>query len=336
MKHYQQLTIEEREAILAGLWRGQSLREIAQLIRRSPSTVSREISRNRPSVFRRYTPRLANARAKATARLRGKRHRLKDPLIQQYVIEGLRDDRSPEQIAGRLRTDHPGQTVSHEAIYQFIYAQYHRGGYGSCHGVDLRGLLPRAHRVRTRKYLPFPSDQGRIIGRISIDQRPAEVNERRHIGHWEGDSMVSRKSLVGLNTLVERVSGILLLSRITNSTARETARVVIRRLKQIPRTLRQTCTLDNGHENADHRQIANALKMTIYFAHPYHSWERGTNENTNGLVRRYLPKGTDFATVSDAEIARIEEKLNNRPRKRLGYQTPREVFNRRVALKGGM
>ena len=166
-----------------------------------------------------------------------------------------------------------------------------------------------------------------------IDDRPPEVAERIIAGHWEGDSMVSRQSLVGLNTLVERVTGLVLITKIANTTAGETVRAVTGRLRSLPKQMRQTMTVDNGHENASHEQIARALSLKIYFAHPYHSWERGTNENTNGLIRWYLPKKTDFATISDERIREIEHRLNTRPRKRLGWKTPLEVFNQRVALE---
>ena len=145
--------------------------------------------------------------------------------------------------------------------------------------------------------------------------------------------MVSRQSRAGLNTLVERVTGLVLITKIMNTTATETTRVVTSRLSEVPRKLRQTMTVDNGHENANHKQMSAALSMHIYFAHPYHSWERGTNENTNGLIRWYFPKKTDFATISDEQIHEVEHRLNTRPRKRLGWRTPLEVFTQRVALE---
>lgn len=146
----------------------------------------------------------------------------------------------------------------------------------------------------------------------------------------------SRQSLAGLNTLVERVSGLVHITKIADSTKAETTRAVLQRLNYHASRLRQTLTLDNGHENAGHKDMTHHLGMAVYFAHPYHSWERGTNENTNGLIRHYLPKGTDFATVSAETIDRIERALNSRPRKRLGWKTPNEVFNHPVALKSGI
>ncbi len=169
---------------------------------------------------------------------------------------------------------------------------------------------------------------------VSIEKRPKEVEKRKTIGHWEGDSIVSRKSKVGLNTLVERKTGLVLISKIRNGTAEETSRAVIKRFESIPSPYRRTLTVDNGSENADWETIEESLHMKTYFAHAYCSGERGTNENTNGLIRWYFPKGTDFATISDDDIIRVENALNSRPRKRLGWKTPLEAFRAGVALTG--
>ena len=309
-----------------GMWEGKSLRMIAFELGRAPSTLSRELARNYPEERRRYAPRLAQERARECIRSRGVRPRLKYVFTRDYVHRKLAAGYSPEQIAGRLAVDHDCH-ISPEAIYQYIYTQYARGGYGTCVGADLRIYLKRRHKVRHRKHIPYALERGCIRNRISIDERPEAVARRREPGHWEGDSMVSRKSTEGLNTLVERTSGLVLISKINDSTAEATTRAVVRKLARIPQRLRRTLTLDNGHENAGHETIATRLTTNIYFAHPYHSWERGTNENTNGLIRHYLPKGTDFATISESVIRTIERRLNTRPRKRLGWRTPLEVFN---------
>ena len=333
MKHYQQLTIEEREKIHWGLWQAKTIRQIAFDLDRSPSTISRELRRNFPKCRMVYTPRLAQERAQATIKKRGQRPRLKSTVIRDYVKDKLTNsDWSPEQIAGTLPFDYPRLTVSPEAIYQYISSQYTRGGYGHCIGQDLRIYLKRKHRVRRRKLVPFKEEKG-IKNRVSIDQRPIAVSQRIEAGHWEGDSIVSRKSLVGLNTLVERVSGLVKISKINNGTGVETTKAVIGSLKIMPRSMKKTLTVDNGGENAGHQEISNQLDISVYFAHPYHSWERGINENTNGLIRHYFPKGTDFATIPNKRIQEVEKKLNTRPRKRLGYKTPQEVFNNCVALK---
>lgn len=337
MAHYQQLSIEEREQIHAGLWAGRSLREIGRELGRHPSTISRELQRNINGAQRRYVPRLAHERAAASIQTRGHRPRLKNAAIRAYAITKLKEsDYSPEQIAGTLPSAHPGQSISPEAIYQFVYAQYRRHGWGACIGEDLRMCLKRRHQVRHPKIVPFHEPAGPLKNRVFIDERPVEVAERVVPGHWEGDSMVSRQSLVGLNTLVERVTGLVFITKIKDTTAGETMRAMTKRFTAVPQQMRKTMTVDNGHENANHEQTAKALSLKIYFAHPYHSWERGTNENTNGLIRWYLPKRTDFATIPDERIREIEHRLNTRPRKRLGWETPLEAFTRSVALKGGI
>ena len=321
---YKHFSIVEREKLQDGLWAKRSIRSIAQELGRSPSSVSREIRKNLPPERHIYTPRLAQERALIHRTHRGRTECLKNDTIRGYVHIKLKEGFSPEQIAGRMRLE-LHERISHEAIYQYIYAQWKNGD------TDWRRYLKRRHKLRhkkgERRYQRLTRPDG-----MSIDNRPHEVSTRRIFGHWEGDSMVSRKSTVGLNTLVERKTGLVFISRIRNGTAQETSMSVCRRLAVLPPQLRRTLTLDNGSENAGHQTIEERLGTHVYYAHPYHSWERDTNENTNGLIRWYLPKGTDFATVSDEEIARIEWALNNRPRKRLGWRTPLEVWG--VALRG--
>lgn len=329
-KKYKQLSIEEREIIQIGVWEKKSIRAIAKKLNRSPATISRELKRNCPPQKRRYTPRLAQEKAKYQIQKRAGRYRLKNPKIREYVIAKLKDNYSPEQIAGRLSVDHPKLKISYEAIYQYIYSQYHRQGYGNCIGDDLRIYLKRRHKVRHRKYVPFRPKRLKIKGAISINERPKSVDLRKIIGHWEGDSIVSRQSRAGLNTLVERKSGLVFISKIMNGKAEATTKAVIKRFEELPLNKRQSLTLDNGSENAGHKTITEKLGIKCYFANPYHSWERGTNENTNGLIRYYLPKKTDFRFVTNEQIQQIENILNNRPRKRFNWLTPLEVFNGRV------
>lgn len=328
------LSIEEREAIQAGLWDKRSIRDIAREINRAPSTISREICRNAVGLKPKYIPRLAQERVKERVLNRGRRERLKNEETRDYVRSMLKSHYSPEQIAGRIAIDIPGAKISYEAIYKYIYAQYHRDGYGRCTGEDLRIYLKRHHKTRHPKYTPFRPQRLRIIDAVSISERPEVVELRKKLGHWEGDSVVSRQSKYGLNTLVERKSGLVFITKIKNGKAEETAQAVITRLSVLPKAKRQTLTLDNGPENAGHKIITAALKTRCYFARPYHSWERGTNENTNGLIRYYFPKKTDFAKISEGQIKRVETILNNRPRKRLQWLTPLEAFSgQSVALK---
>ncbi|MDP3899951.1 MAG: IS30 family transposase, partial [bacterium] len=207
-KIYKQLSIEEREIIQLGVWAKKPIRIMAQELGRSASTVSRELRRNCPRIKRVYLPRLAEARAKSRIMKRGKRERLKNERIRDYVKTMLRNNYSPEQIAGRIGFDLPGQTISYEAIYNYIYAQYHRGGYGKCVGDDLRIYLKRRHKTRHPKHIPFRPQRLKITDAISISERPIEIELRRELGHWEGDSIVSKQSKYGLNTLVERKSGL--------------------------------------------------------------------------------------------------------------------------------
>jgi len=332
---YKQLNIEEREAIQEGLWSGKSIRYIAESLGRSPATISREIARNGFASGTRYRPRLAQSRFQTRIIKRGQRERLKNEQIRNYVTTQLKSGYSPEQIAGRLTVDYPEFKISYESIYKYIYAQYHRNGYGRCIGDDLRIYLKRRHKTRYSKHIPFRPQRLRIVDAISISERPKEIDMRLSLGHWEGDSVISRQSKDGLNTLVERKSGILFITKIKNRTASETSQAVINRLAVLPPRKIRTLTLDNGSENAGHKIITEKLGTKCYFARPYHSWERGTNENTNGLIRYYFPKKTDFAKVSEEQIKQVEDILNNRPRKRLNWLTPIEVFyGASVALKG--
>src|SRR3989344_1685307 len=330
---YRHFSIEERERIQESLWDKESVRAIARKLKRSPSTVSREINRNIPSSRRQYAPRLANARALEHRTHRGRTERLKNEIIRTYVHEHLIGGWSPEQIAGTLPSDHPGKTISHEAIYQYIYAQFHRGGYGRLLGEDLRKYLKRGHKRR----IPRGARRGKRIrppSKPSIEDRPREVERRKIPGHWESDSIESFNHRTGLNTLVERKTGLVLITRLKEKTSEATARAIVERLASVPTALRRTITFDNGSENWMFAEIHSLLGIDPFFAHAYCSWERGTNENTNGLIRWYFPKGTDFNTITDEEIARVELALNTRPRKRLGWQTPLAVFNASVALRG--
>jgi transposase, IS30 family len=330
---FKQLTIEEREIIQEMWWKKESVREIARRLSRSPSSISRELKKNFP-LKKRYTPRLAHERALKNRTRRGRTLRLKNQFIRRQTIDWLKEGYSPEQISGRLKLEY-SESISHEAIYQYIYSQVHREGYGYMkHGYhDLRQYLKRRHKRRQKKGMRKSEKVPKFNG-ISIEKRPKEVEKRKTIGHWEGDSIVSRKSTIGLNTLVERKTGLVFISKIKNGTAQETSKAVIKRFESIPSPHRRTLTIDNGSENADWETIEESLHMKTYFAHAYCSGERGTNENTNGLIRWYFPKGTDFATISDDDIIRVENALNGRPRKRLGWKTPLEAFKAGVAIEG--
>lgn len=331
---FNHFSIEEREKIQELLWQKASIRVIAGAINRSPSSVSREIKRNIP-LQRRYTPRLANERAVTKRSSRGRKLRLKNNLVRRYVVTKLKAGWSPEQIAGRLKIDQPRESISHEAIYQYIYSHVHRNGWGEVkrYYQDLRPYLKRRHKRRGQRGMRGVQRVLKPQGR-SIEERPKSIELRRQIGHWEGDSIESLAHRPGLNTLVERKSGLVFISKLSARTAVVTSNVVIARLSTLPPAARLTLTVDNGAENQDWQRLEEILDLDCFHAHPYCSGERGTNENTNGLIRWYYPKRTDFATISETEIRAVEEALNNRPRERLGWRTPLEVFNASVALTG--
>jgi transposase, IS30 family len=326
-KPYKQLTQSEREHIAQLLAEGKSLGKIAQAIGRDKSTISREVTRNSASEYRRYTPCRAHARACERKITANTHERLKNDFIRQYVRDGLEQGWSPEQISGRIRIDHPRHSINHEAIYQYIYHPQNPNR------LEMINLLRRAHKKRRAKGIGRKERKTKIPNRIPIDARPKSVENRRRYGHWEGDSLISRKSKAALNTLTERKSRLVLITKLPRKGAAETNQAIIKRLKKLPSKGRQTLTLDNGTENANHEKLSAKLGIKCYFAHPYSSWERGTNENLNGLIRWYLPKGTDFSKIDATLVARIEYLLNSRPRKCLGYKTPLEVAASSVALR---
>ncbi len=247
---YQHLTIEEREKIQLGLWAKKSIRTIAKEIGRPPSAVSREMKRNISTTTNKYNPRVSHERALVKRTYRGRTLHLKSGFIRRYAVAGLKKGLSPEQISGRLTLEYPQEKISHEAIYQYIYSQVHRDGYGLMRPGyhDLRPYLKRRHKRRGHHGMRSVQRVFRPKG-PSIDDRPLEVTLRQTIGHWETDSVVSKKSKVGLNTLVERKTGLVFISKIENSKAETTKNTVVRRLRTLPALFRQTVTSDNGHEN---------------------------------------------------------------------------------------
>ncbi len=325
-KGYRHLSLTERDRITELRFQGMSLREISKELGRSPSTLSRELSRNATPAYKVYLSHRAHDRAVTRKKAAGVRPRLKDERIASYVRSRLAWDWSPELIAGRISQEIRGVAISHEAIYQYIYHPKTEGR------EDLIGHLVRGHRKRKKKGFVRKERKTKIPNRIPIEERPLSADNRSWFGHWEGDSLVSRESLAALNSLVERKSRLLLLTRLERKTAEQTSAAVIERLQGLPNGARRTLTLDNGTENSRHEDITEAIGTRCYFARPYASWQRGSNEQVNGLIRRYFPKGTDFAKVTDEQVAMVESLINNRPRKCLGYKTPLEVASTAVAL----
>jgi transposase, IS30 family len=326
-KPYKHLSQDEREQLAQMYWEQKSLKEIAGALRRAKSTISRELKRNSAPTYNRYTPCRAQVRSSERKSQANSHQRLKNDQIQQYMREKLAQDWSPELIAGRLKMELPGCSISHEAIYQYIYHPR------TPNRLEMISHLRHAHRKRKAKGLNRKEQKTKIPNRIPIEGRPKTVEHRRQFGHWEGDSLVSRKSQAALNSLTERKSRLLLLTRLDRKGAAETNQAIIRRLKGFSESSRRTLTLDNGSENTQHEKLTARLGIRCFFAHPYSSWERGTNEHINGLIRWYLPKGTDFAKITKEQITQIEYRINNRPRKCLGFKTPLEIAYSCVALR---
>lgn len=318
-KPYQHLSQRERDMIAVLRSRGETLRAIARRLDRDPATISRELRRNSPPVHRGYyLPHKAQARARLRWQGTHTRPRLKSARLVAYVRNRLLAGWSPELISGRLRHLKLGGRVSHEAIYQWIYLCAR--GLIACLARSHRRRLPRGHsRKHRRSHIP---------GRVPIAQRPARVARRRQAGHWEVDTAVSRRGKAALAIAAERKTRYTRIRRLPRKTARTLAVALNRTLAQYPARLRLSLTYDNGSENTEHRRVNAVLGTRSFFCAPFHSWEKGTVENTIGLVRRFFPKGTDFTRLPARAIKRVERWLNHRPRKCLNYQTPAEVFRR--------
>ncbi len=321
------LTLTEREEISRGLVAGRSLRSLARALGRSPSTVSREIMRN--SGPGRYRAAIADKRAWKRA-LRPKLCKLAaNAQLRQAVVRKLERNWSPEQIAGWLKRMHPeneAMQVSHETIYRSLYVQ--------ARGVLKKELL--AHlRVRssTIRRSRHDTQKGRLADTISIRERPAAAEDRAVPGHWEGDLLCGSKSSQVV-TLVERHSRYLMLAKIPNRETRTVVNALIKQARNLPDELYKSLTWDNGGELADHRRFTMATDIAVYFCDPHSPWQRGSNENTNRLLRQYMPKGTDLALLSQAQLNRIARQLNERPRKTLDFHSPAERFSACVASIG--
>ena len=311
MRGYTQLTQEERYQIYALKKAGHIQSEIAEIIGRDPGTISRELRRNRG--LKGYRPQQAHNLALAR-RYDKAQPRIGNQVWQQVELL-IREEWSPEQVVGRVAMEQ-GVSISHEWIYQYIYADKHSGG-------DLYRYL-RCQKVRRKRYGSYDR-RGCIPNQVSIDDRPAIVDSKRRIGDWEGDTVIGKGHRGALVTLVERKSLYTVIRSVLHKTAEAVRDAVVDGLSPYIDWV-HTITYDNGREFADHEGMASDLETRIYFAHPYASWERGLNENTNGLIRQYFPKDRDLTTVTKHEIETAMDKLNHRPRKSLGYRTPYEVF----------
>ncbi len=302
--NYTHLTREERYQIYALKKAGHKQNEIAELLERSKSTISRELARNRGG--RGYRPKQAQCMAEER---RAMNARTIDEATWQFACARLREQWSPDQISKHAE-------ISIETVYQRVYADKREGG-------SLWKQL-RCQKQRKKRYGKMDR-RGTIPNRLFIEDRPAIVDTRSRIGDWEADTVIGKSHRQAIVSIVERKSGFTLIRKVERKTALAVSQAMIGLLQPHQKKV-HTITSDNGKEFAGHEEIASRLKADFYFAHPYSSWERGTNENTNGLIRQYFPKNRDFTTITQQEIDMAMERLNNRPRKRLGYQTPNQVF----------
>ena len=321
IKTHNKLTAIEREKISIWLNQGVSKREIARKLYRSDSTIRDEIKRNGLGQY--YIAVHAQTKSEKRKSEAGRRHTLKNKSVYGYVMKKLRNGWSPEQIAGRLKLKklrNPYWQISYECIYQFIYDQENKH-------KKLWEYLPRKQKRRKKKY-GRKCCRSRIPDRVSIRNRPEEVELRSVFGHWEGDSIEGRAHKAGIHTEVERKTRFMMAIFIKDLTAGETANVASQMFFKLPKQAKKSTTLDNGKEFVKHQLFG----LPTYFADPYSSWQRGTNENSNGLIRRYMPKKTDFREVEQTELDDIITEINNRPRKCLGYYTPREAFENELQI----
>jgi IS30 family transposase len=312
---YKQLTLKERYHIYALREKGCTQKEIALSIGVHPSTISREIRRNWNAHTDDYHYTTAHSNTQERHRNKPK-HTVITPRIESYIKEKLKVGWSPEQISGRIRYEGIG-SISHETIYRFIYKNKAK-----------KGRLYKYLRHKNKKYHKRSNSylqRGVIIDRMMIEKRPKIVEKKGRIGDLEIDTVIGKNHIGALVTVVDRKSKFTLIKKVPSKHAEVVTAALVEMLVPIKPILK-TITSDNGKEFAYHKQVSEILDTAFYFANPYHSWERGLNEHTNGLIRQYLPKQTDFTHVTKEEIVTIQDRLNHRPRKVLGYKTPYEVF----------
>lgn len=327
MKKYQHLSLEEREKLYALKSQEVSLREIGRILDRSDATIGRELKRNKTGIGKRsneylifrYLPCKANLKAIKRGVKQRTKAPLKETLIWLFVREHLREpfNWTPEEISGRLPKVYPGKSICAESIYQYIYSKKAR----TCR---LWELLPCGRKKRMRKGGRSVQRASKIPNAVSIDQRPGIVDLRTRIGDWETDNVIGKQTdKTALSVTVERLTRLTILSLAGKSADSKTENL-IKRLVKFPNTARLTLTADNGAENNNHQELKQSLGLDVYFCHAYHSWEKGTVENTNGKIRRFIPKGLSLDNLTEEQIRELEYRLNSTPRKCLQYLTPYE------------
>ena len=336
MQHttYKRLTNSEREEISIGLASGETQASLAKRLGRNASTISREIARNSGASGYRAFSADRRAQASAASRRDGRRRLTQEDRLCTYVLAGLRKRWSPREVVKRIEMAYPqdmSMRISHEAIYQYVYV-LPRGSLKQ----ELLACLRQERKYRRkhggRKGKP-EENRGKIADMLSIEERPKEVEDRIVPGHWEGDLMMGKYKRTALGTLVERTTRYTLLVPLgKHKDARSVRRAYAKALRTIPKELAKTLTYDQGKEMSQHKKFTIDTGIQVYFAHPGSPWERGTNENTNGLIRQYFPKGTEFDKIPTREIKRVQIQLNDRPRAALDFYKPDEKFNELVAL----
>ena len=326
MAQHPRLNINEREEISRGLARGISQRDIAASLGRSPGTISREINRNSKN-WQPYRAVKSQRRADRLTHIARKRRKMDiNQPLKQHILKQLNQFWSPEQIAKRLKILYPmdiTMQISHESIYSYLYVQP-RGALRK----ELIKCLRRRHINRRPRNGKSRRNCGPIQDYISIEERPAEVANRIIPGHWEGDLLMGHNNDSALGTLVERTTRMTFLVQLKDKDATAVRRAFAQEFRRLPKALKRSLTYDHGQEMAEHKLFTKNTRIKVYFAHPHSPWERGTNENTNYLIRQFFPKGTNFSKVPLKNIKRTQDMLNDRPRKTLEFLTPHEVFSK--------
>ena len=315
-KNYKQLRLEERYRIAHLQAEGRSIRQIAAIMDRSASTISRELIRNRGA---NYKPSYADEQAWAR-RWRGSRLE-RQPSLQKHVVDRLVMGWSPQQIAGRLKLDDSNILISHESIYRFIYVQYAR-----TKDKAWRLLLPRAKFKRGFRGRKGGNPANFIKHRVSIAQRPRHIDSRKQPSHWESDLLMFSDKLHNVLVSQERASRFVILTAQSNKKAQTIINNQLKSFAKFPAELRRTLTLDNGTEFSHHYELTNNLNMKTFFCNPHSPWQKGGVENINGRLRRYLPRNTDISSISDSDLQLLQLQINSTPRKCLAYKTPLEVM----------
>lgn len=319
---YKQLSYEERVQIGILLKEKYSIRKIAKVIKRNPGTISREIKRNYWDAFRaEYNANCADRKYHMRKKIPIQQQKLKDGRVNNYVIEKLKIGWSPEQIAGTIQME-INKTVSHETIYKFVYDH-----------KDLIKLLPQRRKKRLKRGQKKESRAPIIKDRIMIDQRSKTIDNRIEIGHWEADTLEGRVGGSALTVMVERKSGLARIKKVSSKNAENNRLAIENIFINLDKSVLKSITYDNGIENYYHQSINKKFGTESYFCHAYCSWEKGSVENLNGLIRRFFPKKTDFDNIPDSEIERVENLLNERPRKRHKFKTPKFILDQGVALR---